>query len=383
MKAKLLLLGCCCLAWLATPAHAQITCEATDPTTDIIVPRNGGGGGPAQNTFRVTFCGSEYNAVADQTTFKYKFSEFNIKNDLSHWVLGLCQRALNAFVSGSASPASGAVLGTDGSTGAVGIKWNVGGGFSMGEFSFRLNGNFSTTDVPVIAKAGPNYNQLTPATIEGPSCEVNACANPVAPSYDGGYVLNAAQTRAFVKVDVPQGGTMFEFYNTNNLAVGDPVASLESVTPLAGFTRTGMKFTFADGSEPTQVFFPISRDNPNTAIVAFFLRVSDDCGQVVDVDPAFAMAETESVGVSEMSLSAQPNPVSDRTAIHYALATAGEVDLVLYDVMGRELMVLARGTVEAGVHALPVDVSALPSGVYLCKLTASGSVLTRTLTVAR
>ena len=93
----------------------------------------------------------------------------------------------------------------------------------------------------------------------------NDCTDPAsAPSYAGGYVLNSAGTRAFVRVRVPAGGVAFAFYNTKNLVVGDPEADTESGNVLLA-TRTGapvggagnVTFAFSSAS-PVEVYFPIT-----------------------------------------------------------------------------------------------------------------------------
>ena len=53
------------------------------------------------------------------------------------------------------------------------------------------------------------------------------------------------------------------------------------------------------------------------------------------------------------------------------------------DMLGREVAVLVRAQMEAGWHTATVDVSALPSGLYIYRLNLGGKVLNRALTVAR
>ena len=50
------------------------------------------------------------------------------------------------------------------------------------------------------------------------------------------------------------------------------------------------------------------------------------------------------------------------------------VRLVVYDVLGRQINVLAEGTREAGTHEVVFEASRLPSGTYLVQLvTPQGS----------
>jgi len=65
-----------------------------------------------------------------------------------------------------------------------------------------------------------------------------------------------------------------------------------------------------------------------------------------------------------------PNPFNPRTTINFALPSAANVRLNVYDVNGREIAELANGWREAGSHEITFDGSHLPSGIYLYRLTA-------------
>jgi hypothetical protein len=65
-----------------------------------------------------------------------------------------------------------------------------------------------------------------------------------------------------------------------------------------------------------------------------------------------------------------PNPFNPTTTIAFDLAEAGQVSLKVYDIMGREVAVLANGYLPAGRHRLVFDAQGLPSGLYMFKLTA-------------
>jgi flagellar hook capping protein FlgD len=73
-----------------------------------------------------------------------------------------------------------------------------------------------------------------------------------------------------------------------------------------------------------------------------------------------------------------PNPFVGSVRLELALRVSGPVDLRLFDVLGREVRVLARGAwLEAGAHALAWDGRAAdgrpaPAGVYFARLEAGG-----------
>ena len=67
-----------------------------------------------------------------------------------------------------------------------------------------------------------------------------------------------------------------------------------------------------------------------------------------------------------------PNPFNPTTNITFAIPTAGNVELRVYDVLGREVMTLMNSYTNAGTHMVPFDASSLSSGVYVYKI-ISGS----------
>jgi hypothetical protein len=65
-----------------------------------------------------------------------------------------------------------------------------------------------------------------------------------------------------------------------------------------------------------------------------------------------------------------PNPFNPTTQLRFALPEAANVSLIVYDVLGRELSVLAKGLYDAGYHTASWDGSRFASGVYFTRLTA-------------
>lgn len=63
-----------------------------------------------------------------------------------------------------------------------------------------------------------------------------------------------------------------------------------------------------------------------------------------------------------------PNPFTSIAQIHYRVPASGPVSLRVVDVLGREVLTLARGTRPAGEYSVPLDGSALRSGTYFCRM---------------
>ena len=98
-----------------------------------------------------------------ENTWTYRITEEQGR-DLSHWTLGI-ECLLDQIE--SYTPAGGVEIGTDGSTGFAGIKWNVPDAFGNGLFSLTLDEDYPQGTVPVLAKAG---NRFATGAVAGPDC---------------------------------------------------------------------------------------------------------------------------------------------------------------------------------------------------------------------
>jgi hypothetical protein len=88
---------------------------------------------------------------------------------------------------------------------------------------------------------------------------------------------------------------------------------------------------------------------------------------------ALAADPRPEVAAREFSLgAAYPNPFNPVTTIPYALAERSRFSLRIFDVLGREVTVAAQGVQEAGVYQAHWNAAGLPSGLYFCRLDATG-----------
>ncbi|HLA64884.1 MAG TPA: T9SS type A sorting domain-containing protein [Rhodothermales bacterium] len=79
---------------------------------------------------------------------------------------------------------------------------------------------------------------------------------------------------------------------------------------------------------------------------------------------------------------AVPNPSRGSSTITFALEEAGSARLTVYDVLGRQVAVLAEGALAAGSHTATVNTAALPNGTYVVRLEANGTHVVRSLAVS-
>ena len=78
-----------------------------------------------------------------------------------------------------------------------------------------------------------------------------------------------------------------------------------------------------------------------------------------------------------------PNPFNPSTLISFDLPESGQVQLVIYDLMGRTVQTLVNGSMSAGSHDVTFDASQLSSGVYLYRLDAPGFSSTRKMMLVK
>jgi aminopeptidase N len=88
--------------------------------------------------------------------------------------------------------------------------------------------------------------------------------------------------------------------------------------------------------------------------------------------------------VAPLALSAPwPCPATADFSVAFNLPRAADVALVLYDLAGRRVAVVAEGGYAAGRHEVAFDSTALPSGVYLLKLDTDAGARTSRIVIAR
>jgi len=97
----------------------------------------------------------------------------------------------------------------------------------------------------------------------------------------------------------------------------------------------------------------------------------------VEVDSANALGLQENLDPlipKEFSLNQNyPNPFNPTTTIDFALATEGNVSLMVYDVMGRVVDNLVDKNLNSGFYSFGMNGVNLSSGMYFYRLTVTNS----------
>jgi hypothetical protein len=102
----------------------------------------------------------------------------------------------------------------------------------------------------------------------------------------------------------------------------------------------------------------------------------------VGVDRLWTLREGGQLGVAPGDRTAElprtltlapvyPNPFNASTTVRFALPRAMRVDVIVYDLLGREVTTLTDGYRTAGNHTLRFDGTGLASGIYFVRLSTS------------
>jgi len=78
-----------------------------------------------------------------------------------------------------------------------------------------------------------------------------------------------------------------------------------------------------------------------------------------------------------------PNPFNPNTAIRFDLPRADKVELIIYDILGREVATLVSGKLVSGIHEFVWNASNVSSGIYLYRLTSEQGVRAKKLVLIK
>jgi hypothetical protein len=78
-----------------------------------------------------------------------------------------------------------------------------------------------------------------------------------------------------------------------------------------------------------------------------------------------------------------PNPAGNSTEIFYEIKQANNVNFVITDMTGREIMKINQGNQIAGIHSITINTSSLSSGLYYYTLNADNIKLTKKMIINR
>ncbi|MCB0719561.1 MAG: T9SS type A sorting domain-containing protein [Bacteroidetes bacterium] len=99
--------------------------------------------------------------------------------------------------------------------------------------------------------------------------------------------------------------------------------------------------------------------------------------------PTLVATEDEADVERTVSLSAYPNPFSDRATINFDLPQTEYVNVGVYDVLGRRVVSIIDARLAAGKHEYAFSATDLADGVYLIRMRAEAGLVTKTVVLLR
>ena len=129
--------------------------------------------------------------------------------------------------------------------------------------------------------------------------------------------------------------------------------------------------TSSFASQYNSVLFALGSTEGTTAMKLHDIKV--DLGNPITIPPdpnATDVAENELIPTEYALNQNYPNPFNPTTTIEFALPKAGNVKLVVYDVLGREVSELVNSEMDAGYHKVTFNATNLASGIYFYSIKA-------------
>jgi hypothetical protein len=247
----------------------------------------------------------------------------------------------------------------DGSA-VAGIRW------------FNNDGTLAWPEILAVAGGIEEPEQLAAATVVGSDVEAGSSSWA---EYTFDQPL-ASQTAGFFLIFVlPEGGDFEHAGEGGGAALG--------YTAGDGVQRC---WVTADG----QAWSPFA---PQFQLAVEPVAAGDKSAEVLVLRrPGDAAGQAPSAGSSAMpamvQLTCRPNPFNPQTEIRFTLPQAAAATLGIYDVRGQRVWQLQAGELAAGEHGLvwqgrDESGRALPSGVYMARLTAGPWQATQRLTLVQ
>lgn len=228
------------------------------------------------------------------------------------------------------------------------------------------------------------------------------------------YVFSPGETATYPYVAVVPLGAVSTAFAIDN-GYNGPIDSLrfgtyfsQSDASLDGFTRTEKRWALSAARAKTSI------SNVDVATVVATGPYMVDPGQEVVVGFVLSFGETLPILKSQIAearnrqlfnvtplgfgvsgppwienpreiglLPNYPNPFNPSTTIRFTVRSLTDVDIAVYDVLGRKVAQLADRRFAAGEHRISFDAEGLPSGQYLVRMSTGGQVYTRKVTLLK
>lgn len=152
--------------------------------------------------------------------------------------------------------------------------------------------------------------------------------------------------------------------------------------PTCGFNEPGRRFERGE----LMLLYAYAPDAPggdiHTNLCSRSRLLADAAEDLAVLGPGRPPGDVDEADGVELG-AAYPNPVDGRTSVPFRLDAEAEVELAVYDLLGRRVGVMASGVFPAGLHQVAFDARGLTAGLYVIVLRTEGRTRARRLLVDR
>jgi hypothetical protein len=160
---------------------------------------------------------------------------------------------------------------------------------------------------------------------------------------------------------------------TTEMEINNFGFDIERAKDLNGSAKHWNKISFIEGNgnsnSPKHYSFS---DNPDAGS-KYFYRLKQ-----IDSDGQFQYSEVILIDLNKLHEFAlnqnYPNPFNPTTTIKYNIPIDANVQLKIYDVLGREISILLNEFQKAGAYTIPFNAEELSSGIYFCRMNSGNFI---------
>jgi hypothetical protein len=218
----------------------------------------------------------------------------------------------------------------------------------------------------------------------------DSCAALSLPTWDG-TVVGDGDAR-YLPLNFGAGVLDVTFYDVHNLRVdGLFVHEAGLLVPAAGFSSSADSLSYEylgePSSAPESVYPRVAARGAGPS--SFFLRLTDQCGRTVDVDPVVSLGWAGLPVLDEPKIAVFPNPSSGEVSIRVAAESGGTLTVDVFDVLGRRVRRMTSDHISPGSVSTVVwdgrSAAGVPLGtaLYLIRASVGSDVATGQVSLLR
>jgi len=293
-----------------------------------------------------------------------------------------------------------------GNSNGLGIFVQTKTGYDYGQVSTNFEANLPTGYVPLANPDGSSWSRVwsgSTSTNLGHNGSKFAmyCDNPDFPAGEASYLIIPTPTIsgtttldfsvAYVQQTASSSDRLDVVYSTD---CGSTWTSIWNKSGADLATAAMSPILNPGTSSASGYFIPTTNADwvthhvditsvPSSALIAF--KNTSNGGNYIFLDDVIATPYTLNVNNvnAAANIALYPNPAKDAATLEFTLATTGNVQVTVVDVIGRTVASIANGNMNAGTQKVQINTADLAAGVYTVKISTDNGVSTERLTVVK